>query len=338
MSSRRARAIATSIALLSTRIGSSIEIPLIMGVMVPSPRLDRDLLVRLHAKARAERWALSIDDFGAALDASARRAFDTSADRRQLEQYFNSLHLEDLALACACAEGSDAAWEHVIREYRPGLYRAADAIDPSGGARDLADSLYAELFGLSARDGERRSHFRYFHGRSSLATWLRAVLAQRHIDRVRMHRRLDPLPQDDDAAALPATIAPVEPARTRYLGAMRRAIATAVAALAPRDRLRLTCYYAQDLTLAQIGRTLGEHEATVSRHLTRTRRAVRTSVERELAERDGMSAPQIAECFASVLGDSGSLDMVELLGPPADRKEMTRHRSTDKETSGAAGG
>jgi RNA polymerase sigma-70 factor len=305
--------------------------------MAPGASLDRDLVARLHRKARADRWALSPTAFAAALDASVRRAFDSSPDRRQLEKYLDSLHLEDLALAWACAEGSDAAWEHVMREHRPALYRAADAIDHSSG-RELADSLWAELFGLTERDGERRSHFRYFHGRSSLATWLRAVLAQRHVDRVRSHRRLDALPDDESPAALPAPAMAMNPARGRYLAVMRRAVLAAVAALAPRDRLRLTCYYAQDLTLAEIGRALGEHEATVSRHLTRTRRAIRTGVEHELADRERMSEAEIAECFASVLDDAGSLDIADLLGSEGSRKEVGQNRSRNKETSGAAGG
>ena len=70
-------------------------------------------------------------------------------------------------------------------EYRPVLYRAADALDRSGGAREVADSLYAELYGIKDAPGERRSLFHYFQGRSSLATWLRAVLAQRYVDRLR---------------------------------------------------------------------------------------------------------------------------------------------------------
>jgi len=308
--------------------------------------LDPALLTRLHRKARADRWALALEPFEAALDASVRRAFAAMPERRQLEKYLDSLHLEDLALACACAEGSDAAWEHVIREYRPALYRAADAIDPSGGARDLADSLYAELFGLSERDGERRSHFRYFHGRSSLATWLRAVLAQRHVDRVRSERRLDPLPDEELAAPIAEAPTNIDPHRSRYQDIMQGAIAGAVALLVPRDRLRLACYYAQELTLAQIGRALGEHEATVSRHLTRTRRDIRASVEHELATRERMSDAQIAECFASVLGDPGSLDVADLLrsGPAESlpvsgpgRKEIRRDRSRNKETSRAGG-
>ena len=114
---------------------------------------------------------MPLERFAEALERSAERGAN-----------LDKLHLEDLALACGCAVGDEGAWEHFIREQRPTLYRAADALDPGGGARELADSIYGELF--------ERSLFRYFHGRSSLATWLRAVLAQRHVDRLRAGRRL----------------------------------------------------------------------------------------------------------------------------------------------------
>ena len=91
----------------------------------------------------------------------------------------------DVELARRCAAGDETAWERFVLEYRPILYRAADALEPGGGARELADSLYGELYGLRERAGERQSLFRYFEGRSSLGTWLRAVLAQRYVDRVR---------------------------------------------------------------------------------------------------------------------------------------------------------
>ena len=94
---------------------------------------------------------------------------------------------------------------------------------------------------------------------------------------------------------------------------MRRSVTAAVAALAPRDRLRLRCYYAQDLTLAQIGRMLNESEATASRHLSRVRRELRTAVEGQLREQR-MSDAEIADCFASVVADSAILDLAEMLG------------------------
>jgi RNA polymerase sigma factor (sigma-70 family) len=303
--------------------------------MTPAPRIAASRVARLYDQSQAARWGLPADVLRAALEASAGHAFAGRHPTPQdVDRYVASLHLDDLALASACAAGQEAAWDHFVREHRPGLYRAADAIDPTGGARDLADALYADLFGLREREGVRQSLFRYFHGRSSLSTWLRAVLAQRHIDRLRAGRRLDPLPDDDtplvgqaSGGATSSGAPDLDPERPRYVEAMSRALAAAIAALAPRDRLRLQSYYAQDLTLAAIGRLLGEHEATVSRHLARTRRAIREAVEHRLRHEHGLNDRAMAECFRSVLNDAGSLDLAELIGATPGRKNDGQDRS-----------
>jgi RNA polymerase sigma factor (sigma-70 family) len=221
----------------------------------------------------------------------------------------------DRELAQRCAAGEEQAWERFVLEYRPVLYRAADALDPSGGARDLADALYGELYGLAEGGGERKSLFRYFQGRSSLATWLRAVLSQRYVDRLRAGKRLQPLP-DEDSSSRDTTRPgdPPDPDRSRHASLLHEALAEAVNHLDPRDRLRLGCYYAQAMTLADTGRLLKEHEATVSRQLTRTRRWLREDVERQLRDHRRLSDAQIAECFESVSDDAGPLDLQRLLG------------------------
>ena len=227
-------------------------------------------------------------------------------------------HDVDLELARQCAAGDEQAWQRFVLEYRPVLYRAADALDRSGGARELADALYADLYGLKKDEGERRPLLRYFQGRSSLATWLRAVLAQRYVDRLRAQRRLEPLPEETDAPVdLGAQRAndPPDPERPRYLALMRQALSCAIAALCDRDRLRLGCYYAQELTLAETGRLLKEHEATVSRQLGRTRRAIRAEIDRRLRH-EGLTGDQIAACFASVAGDPGPIDLTQVFGGP----------------------
>jgi RNA polymerase sigma factor (sigma-70 family) len=208
-----------------------------------------------------------------------------------------------------CAEGDERAWERFVREYRPILYRAADALDRTQGAREIADSLYADLYGLTSGTGERQSLFRYFQGRSSLATWLRAVLAQRYVDRVRAARRSEPLGEDTEPEAAP----PADPDRDRYVALVREALARAVSRLDPRDRLRLSGYYVQALTLLQIGRLLRESEASASRHLARTRREIRVEVERQLREESRLNDDQIAACLASVVEDPGSLDMKQVI-------------------------
>ena len=279
--------------------------------------IDVALAERLYRRARAERWHVPIPRFAEALERSAERGAN-----------LDNLHLEDLALACACAAGDEPAWEHFIREHRPTLYRAADALDPGGGARELADSIYGELF--------ERSLFRYFHGRSSLATWLRAVLAQRHIDRLRVGRKLEPLPESAGAdfpepVGADLKVGPYEEDRCREL--IQDALTRAISELPPRERLRLACYYAQELTLAETGKLLGEHEATCSRHLTRTRKALRGTIEGYLKRERSLSAAEIADCFASVSQDPGELDLHQLLHTePAstERKAQSRQPASTK--------
>jgi RNA polymerase sigma factor (sigma-70 family) len=259
----------------------------------------------------------------------------------------SSPYAADLELARRCAAGEEDAWDRFILEYRPVLYRAADALDPSGGARDLADSLYADLYGLRkgdsasapGTDAKRTSLFRYFQGRSSLATWLRAVLAQRFVDRLRAQKRLQPLPDEDRGQEgrgdRPGSIARCydfsrqstpDPERARDLQLMQQTLGLAVADLSPKDRLRLACYYAQGLTLSETGRVLKEHEATVSRQLARTRRAIRENVERRLRKDAGLSDAQVARCFGSVSDDTGPIDLDEILAAP-ERKEAAADRS-----------
>ena len=292
--------------------------------------MDARRAERLYQASGAVRWKVPADVLANALERSAEKAFaGRSPSDAELERYFDKLHLADLALACGCAIGGEEAWDHFVREFRPGMYRAADAIDASGGAREIAEALYAELFGLKELDGKRQSVFRYFHGRSSLATWLRSLIAQRHVDRHRETRRLEPLPEDSSPASIPLQSKVEHPSRARFVAVMHAVLSTVIGALAPRDRLRLACYYAQEMTLAQIGRLTGEHEATVSRQLARTRRSIREEVERRLECEHRFSAAEMDECFESLVDDAGQLDMGDWLGGP--RKISGVDRSIDRD-------
>ena len=211
-------------------------------------------------------------------------------------------------MPAACSAGNSAAWDYFVANFRPELYRAARAIAggsdaAESGARELADSLYGDLYGLRESEGQRKSLFDYFHGRSKLTTWLRAILAQRHVDQFRRTRRLDSLDEggdDESSKPLDRVAAPnsaPDPDREKYLAILQAVLLAALDALAPRDRLRLAYYYANDLTLAQIGKLLGEHEATVSRKLDRTRNDLRQHVERVLREEKKLTDAQLRLCF-----------------------------------------
>jgi RNA polymerase sigma-70 factor, ECF subfamily len=285
---------------------------------------------RLFRQANGDRWALTPEVFGAALEVGLRRAFsERQPSDREIERYLESLHAGDLALACACTLGHEGAWEHFVREYRPVLHRAADALEPGGGARELADALYADLFGLSEADGERRSLLRYFHGRSSLATWLRAVLAQRYVDKLRSHRRIEPLPEGEHEAAAPVVAPlPPDPDRPRLLTLILGALQASIDRLSNRDRMRLRSYYVLELTLARIGALTGEHEATVSRHLTRTRKALRDEVEHRLRDEAGLTEAEIERSFELALEDPAGFDLARVIDWAEPRKDPRPDRSS----------
>ncbi len=268
--------------------------------------------------AAPAEWNLTREQFQAALERSAAKRFPeaqptTEKDAKKIEAHLESLHATDVALACACSLGSPAAWDFFVAQFRPELYRAARAIAGSGAgqdanARELADSLYADLYGLRESEGRRKSLFDYFHGRSKLSTWLRAVLAQRHVDEIRRARRTEPLENEAgeenfQVAALRAPTAEHDPQRASHLAILQAALTSVIGGLDPRDRLRLAYYYADDRTLAEIGRLLDEHEATVSRKLERTRRDVRARVEASLRDRSKMSEAQVRLCLECARGE-----------------------------------
>jgi RNA polymerase sigma-70 factor len=309
------------------------------------------LIELLYAEAKGARWGLPRECFAECLHRSAEKRFrGARGNSTDVESYLKSLHVEDLALACACGVGIETAWEFFVAHFRQDLRGASRAILRASGsgndsrAEELADSLYAELYGIrSAGGGRRKSLFEYFHGRSKLSTWLRAVLAQRHVDLLRADRgtiSLDSGPggrEDGPPLELEqhSNAPPVDPDRAKYLRRIDRALLTAFASLTPRERMLLACYYVDRLTLAEIGRTLGDHESTVSRQLERTRRTLRETVtdvlQRGTPAQDGhagdpgMDDSQVELAFEYALEDwpfdlSRALTKVEARGDPAEEQ------------------
>ena len=287
--------------------------------LVPTPfvrRLYRQAL-RVHPFLR-DRLQQAV--FGRALERSVGHRFrDGTPAEMDVVRYLDSLHVEDLALATACLAGADRAWEHLIETLRPTLYAAARVLTKDeAAARELADTLWAELYGVGSTKAsvetgtERRPLLTYFHGRSKLSTWLRSVLAQRHVDRIRVNRRVDPLDGDEPAQS-GTDAATADPDRDRYRTLLDAALGAALAGLEAGERLRLALYYLQGLTLAQIGRITREHEATISRKLSGTRKRLRRQIEHGLQERHGLDEAQIRQCYRYALED-GAFDLGAALG------------------------
>jgi RNA polymerase sigma-70 factor (ECF subfamily) len=230
---------------------------------------------------------------------------EATASRQQQVNYFRGLRFADLVLARACANGHQGAWEHFLSVYRQPLTRAAIAITGSETlGRELADQLYAELYGLTTRDGVRRSPLDSYRGKGSLMGWLRTTLAQRHVDHHRRTRR--ELPLDDPADGNEPQAAAPEPQKpASELLLLSKAIEEALRQLAAEERFLLAAYYLDGRTLLEIAPLLRVHEATVSRKLHRVTGDLRKQIVRNL-QAQGLSKPAAQEALGA---DPRDLDL-----------------------------
>jgi RNA polymerase sigma-70 factor, ECF subfamily len=252
-----------------------------------------DLLAELHARSGAEKIGLVRETFAAILcEVGSKQA---ACSELELRTFFLSLRVEELALARACAAGSNSAWEIFLTRYREKLYLSALRIArEDSAARELADTLYADLYGTTTRDGQRVSKLASYTGRGSLEGWLRTVLAQEYINRYRRTKRLVSLEEEsEDGVQFRAPDPePVAPADNRLAEATDEVLTM----LSAEDRMVLSAYYLDERTLAEIARMLGVHESTISRKLDKMAKSLRKQIVAALTRR-GMSRRQAEEAM-----------------------------------------
>jgi len=216
------------------------------------------------------------------------------ATRAQVAAFWRTLQLRELALAHACALGRDVAWQQFMASYREPLTQAAIGITGSAVmGRELADSLYSEIFGLTERDGQRRSPLAFYSGRGSLKGFLRATLAQRNVDHHRRTSRETQLTVEDLAAASPAPIP--NPDLLSRLGA---SLTATLRVIEPEERFLLSAWFLDRHTLLEIAQILRVHEATVSRRVKRLTSSLRKELLRKLRA-SGMSRSAAEEALGT---------------------------------------
>jgi len=258
-----------------------------------------ELLAELHAKAGCERIGITRESFSLILcEVGTKCGAGSEAETRS---FFLSLRIDKLALARACVAGDNSAWEIFLTRYREKLYLSALRIArEDSAARELADSLYADLYGTTTREGQRISKLASYTGRGSLEGWLRTVLAQEYVNRYRRTKRLVSLEEEsEEGAQFRAPEAePVAPADNR----LARATDEVLSGLPAEDRMILSAYYLDGRTLAEIARMLGVHESTISRKLDKLAKLLRKQILVALTQQ-GMSRRQAEEALETDVRD-----------------------------------
>lgn len=259
------------------------------------------MFAALHEQSGAWQFGMDREAFaGMLLEVGARYLPQDGSGPDPL-QFYSSLHVAELALTRACVAGHELAWELFLTRYRERLYEMARAIaHDDSQARELADSLYAELYGLQTRAGQRTSRLRYYQGRGSLEGWLRTVLAQEFVNRYRARRQLVSLEESEEGGTQYAA-SEAEPV-TITDPRLNAAVDHTLAALPADERFLLAAYYLDGRTLAQVAQMLGVHESTVSRRLDRLVHTIRRSIMKRLVE-GGMSRRQAEEALDADVRD-----------------------------------
>ncbi|MFL6300761.1 MAG: RNA polymerase sigma factor [Terriglobales bacterium] len=277
------------------------------------------LLAELYDRSGGSKWGVHKEDFGKHVAAAAAKCLPASATEKEVTSFLSGLRIEELVLARACSAGNEQAWEVFLTRFREPLYNAGRSIarDDATG-RELADSLYADLYGMKSAERKRRSKLDYYMGRGSLEGWLRTVLAQEFVNRYRSHKRFVSLEEEEEAgkqfvAAASPTVASTGDAK------LTGATDEALRALRSEEKFVLASYFLDDRTLAEIARMLNVHESTISRKLERAVKALRSEIFNALLQK-GMSRRQAEEALEADVRDV-AVDVRAALGRERNLQE-----------------
>ena len=228
------------------------------------------------------RFAIPLDEFAAGL---LERATVHHPDRNPLE-YISRLCLDDFYLAAACCQGDGDAWRECRERYFDYIRDFARRFVHDRAAADVADQVIADLW--------QRGRLATYDGRSTLKTWLGAVVAHAAINAGKRERRMTTL----DPGAIEAQARAIGGAEDEDTHRVFATLVTrAVEELEPDAKVLLLLYYEQGLTLDEMVLVLGTSKATLSRRLDRLRRGLRAAIEARALQELRVDSATLREQF-----------------------------------------
>ena len=166
----------------------------------------------------------------------------------------NARDNDDAALVRRCLADEGDAWRELVDRHRPAMIDMARRILSTSQAADLVDAVIADVW--------QRRKLAGYQGRSSLRTWLGAVVVNASLNERRsLASRAEAAPRGDDPEPIVLEAADVE---QRQLSAI---LQEAIGALSASEKALVLMYYEQNLTLDAIAMVFGASKSTLSRRL-----------------------------------------------------------------------
>ena len=177
------------------------------------------------------------------------------------------LHVGDLYLACACAQGNRQALEDLNRRFlsQVHLYLARFGRSP-----DFADEVQQELRqALLVPKNAHGSRILEYSGHGPLGRWIRVAAVRAAISLQRTEKPTRP--DDVLEMLLPGPDPELDFIKLRDRGAVRTAILDAIAELESRDLGLLRLHYVELVSLDKLAAVHRVHRATMARWLSAAR-------------------------------------------------------------------
>jgi RNA polymerase sigma-70 factor (ECF subfamily) len=177
---------------------------------------------------------------------------------------------EDATLVAAAAEGDAAAFRSLVDRHLSGVLAVArrmlrDDAEAEDVAQDALLRLWRSADGLEV-------------GPQGLRPWLRRVVSNLCVDRMRSSRRLSVVEEVPERAEPASQLAQLE----AHDAGQR--VDAALKALPDRQRMALTLFHYEGLSQIEVGRIMGISDEAVESLLARARRSLKAALREEWRE------------------------------------------------------
>jgi RNA polymerase sigma-70 factor (ECF subfamily) len=249
-------------------------------------------LAELYARGRAAFPGLSVDD-----DAFVKRlARSVARSGAALE----TLAVEDLFLACACADELPGALDAFEARCGAPIQAAIASIAKSEDIRDEIRQQVRDVLFVGAED--RPPKIATYTGQGALGKWV-GVVAQRIALMMVRADKTEARARDGAAAEAMLATADAELAivKDQYRAEFRRAMQDALTSLPERERLVMRLHLVGGMSVEAIGKMYDVSQSTASRWLAKARATIVETAQRLLQERLRVSPDEFQSLAALVV-------------------------------------